>query len=126
MARGDSFHEYIMKEVFAGIEGLSSRAMFGGFGIYKQSLRPFDKSSDLKHGVFFALISGGELFFKVDESNRADYEKYDSKPFIYTGHKGKYVTLSYWQLPEEIMENGDELIKWIDKSVEASIKSKKK
>lgn len=126
MARDDSFHEYVMNEVFVGIDGISSRPMFGGFGIYKQSLRPSNKSSGLSEGVLFALIADGELYFKVGESNEADYEKMGSKPFIYTGHKGKDVTMSYWLLPEDIMENKDELEKWIEKSVAASNKSKKK
>ena len=106
MARDDSFHEYVMSEVFAGINGISSRPMFGGFGIYRD-------------GVFFALIGEGELYFKVDDSNQADYEKRGSKPFIYTGHKGKDVTMSYWLLPEEIMEDRDKLVKWVEKSIEA-------
>jgi|SRR3989344_3827070 len=110
MARDDSFHEYIMSEVLQGIDGVTSRPMFGGFGIYKD-------------GAFFALISKGELYFKVDESNKSDFEKYDSKPFVYTDHKGKDVTLSYWLVPEEIMENKGELAKWVDKSVEARRKS---
>jgi len=112
MARDDSFHEYIMSEVFRDIEGITSRPMFGGWGIYKD-------------GVFFALIGEGEIFFKVDESNQADYERHGSKPFVYTGHKNKDVTMSYWLLPGEIMENRDELIAWINKSVEARKEAKK-
>ena len=42
------------------------------------------------------------------------------------GHKGKDVTLSYWELPAEIMEDRDELEKWIEKSVKAQINSKNK
>lgn len=112
MARDDSFHEYVMNEVFAEIDGISSRAMFGGWGIYR-------------NGIFFALISDGELYFKVGKGNKADYEKLGSKPFVYTGHKNKNITMSYWLLPEDIMENKDELEKWIDKSVEARKGSKK-
>lgn len=113
MTKDNSFHEYVMNEVFAGIDGITSKPMFGGWGIYQD-------------GVFFALISKGELYSKVDENNQADYEKLGSKPFVYTGHKGKDVTMSYWLLPEEIMENREELEKWIEKSVEASKESKKK
>lgn len=113
MVHDNSFHEYIMGEVFPRIDGITSRPMFGGFGIYRD-------------GIFFALIADGELYFKVGESNRADYEKYGSKPFIYTGHKGKDVTMSYWLLPEEILENKDELVKWVEKSVEVAKNSKKK
>ena len=113
MPRDNSFHEYIMNEVFQDIEGVTSKPMFGGWGIYRD-------------GVFFALIADGELYFKVDDSNKAEYNKYDSKPFVYTGHKGKDVTMSYWLLPEWIMEDKNELVKWVGKSVEVSKKSKKK
>ena len=51
------------------------------------------------------------IYFKVDDANHADYEKQGSK--------------SYWQLPEEIMEDRDELEMWIAKSVKANIKDKK-
>ncbi|MCH8821713.1 TfoX/Sxy family protein [Patescibacteria group bacterium] len=113
MGKDDSFHDYVMMEVFRDIDGITSKHMFGGWGIYLD-------------GVFFALIGDGQIFFKVDESNRSDYEKHGSKPFVYTGHKGKDVTLSYWELPAEIMEDRDELEKWIEKSVKAQINSKNK
>jgi len=102
-----------MNEVFRGIDGIISKPMFGGWGIYK-------------NGTFFALISDGVLYFKVDRVNKPDFEKYGSKPFVYTGHKGKDVTMSYWELPADIMDDKDELGKWIDKSVGAAKKSKQK
>ena len=111
--KDDSFHEYVMSEVFRDIDGIASRHMFGGWGIYKE-------------GVFFALIGDGQLYFKVGGSNQSDYEKYGSEPFVYTGHNGKDVILSYWQLPTEIMEGKDELVKWIEKSAGATKNSKKK
>lgn len=106
MTKDNSFHEYVMSEAFHDIDGITSRPMFGGWGIHQD-------------GVFFALIGDGQLYFKVDESNKSDYQKYDSKPFVYTGHKGKDVTMSYWELPAEIMENREELVRWIGKSVKA-------
>ena len=112
MARENSFHEYVMSEVFQGIDGITSRPMFGGFGIYK-------------NGLGFALMGGGELYFKVAKNNQADYERLGSKPFVYTGRKSKSYTMSYWLLPEEIMEDAKDLEKWIDKSVEAKMESKK-
>lgn len=85
MVKGSSFHDFVMSELFADIEGIRSRSMFGGRGIYKQSLRTLG----LKDDIFFALISNGQLFFKVGHKNKSDYEKYDSKPFVYTGHREK-------------------------------------
>ncbi len=34
--------------------------------------------------------------------------------------------MSYWEVPSDVMENREELEKWIEKSVEVSINSKKK
>jgi len=113
VVKDDSFHEYVMNELFAGIDGITSRPMFGGFGIYQ-------------NGEFFALIDSGQLYFKVDEINQRDYEKYGSKPFVYTGHKGKQVTLSYWELPTDVMDNHNLLRNYIEKSVAIAKKSKKK
>ena len=86
--------------------------MFGGWGIYK-------------NGIFFALIADGVLYFKVDESNKKDYEDLESEPFVYNA-KGKSMTMSYWNLPEEIMSDQQLLKEWVDKSVLAGVSSKKK
>jgi DNA transformation protein len=102
MARNNEFHEYVMNDVLADIPGITSRAMFGGWGIYRR-------------GKIFAIIVEGELYFKVGDSNRAQYESRGSRPFQYT-NKGKIYTMSYWLLPEEIMENREELYEWIEKA----------
>lgn len=112
MKKDNSFHEFVVNDLFAEISGITSRSMFGGWGIYKE-------------GTFFAIISDGELYFKVDDVNRADYENADSPPFVYNG-KNKPITLSYWLLPEEIMEDEEKLREWVDASVEASKRSKEK
>lgn len=101
--RDDSFHEFVMQDLFGDFSGITSRAMFGGWGIYKR-------------GKIFAIIADGELFFKVGDSNRSEYELHDSHPFIYES-KGKKMPMSYWLLPEEIMENKDMLAEWVEKSL---------
>jgi DNA transformation protein len=105
MSRNEEFHEYVMSDVFAGIPGITSRAMFGGWGIYKE-------------GKIFAIIVEGELYFKVRDSNRSDFESRGSHPFTYE-NKGKKVTMSYWLLPEEIMENREALFDWVERSLRA-------
>ncbi len=53
------FLEHVMGEL-SGISGISSRAMFGGAGIFSG-------------GKMFALIYAGTLYFKVDRSNENEY-----------------------------------------------------
>jgi DNA transformation protein len=105
--RDRSFHDYVLRDVFHGVRGVRSRAMFGGWGIYKD-------------GVFFALIADGELYFKADDLTRPDFERAGSRPFAYSRKDRKAVTLSYWRLPEDVMERRDELARWVDAAVSAA------
>jgi DNA transformation protein and related proteins len=100
-----------MEELMGDMPGVTSRAMFGGWGIYKD-------------GVIFAIIADGRLYFKVGSGNQQDFESRGSESFMYQMPNGKKTTMSYRELPEEIAENKNELVGWIDKSV-AEHKKKK-
>lgn len=113
MPKIDSFHEFVMGDLLADIPGITSKRMFGGYGIYRQ-------------GMIFAIIADGVLYFKVNETNKSDYEKYGSKPFTYKMPGGKRYAMSYYELPEEIMENREAVHEWVKKAVAASTKDKKK
>ncbi len=112
MKKSDSFHEFVMGDLFLETPNIISKKMFGGYGIYKG-------------GVIFAIIADGELYFKVGESNKADYETRGSSPFTYKMPNGKPFEMSYWKLPEEIMEDREALSEWVEKAVAASKASKK-
>ncbi len=89
---------------------IRSRAMFGGYGIYFGD-------------VMFGLIAENILYFRVDDQNRLDYLAHDSKPFVYSAGP-KTVSLPYFELPEEILNNSEELDLWIKKSVDAAKRNK--
>lgn len=105
MTKDKSFHDYLLNDVFSDLSGITSRAMFGGFGFYKD-------------GKIFGIIADGKLYFKVGDGNRSDYEEYGSKPFVYHGHKNKTTTMSYWEVPEDILEDKEKLEIWIEKALE--------
>lgn len=113
MASSKGFYEYVVDELFSKISGISGRPMFGGYGIYKD-------------GLFFALIADDELYFKVDDANKSDFEDAGSKPFVYTLSNGKTSQMNYYLLPPEIMEDHNELGGWVEKSVEVARKAKEK
>ena len=102
-----------MIDVFKDIAGLSARSMFGGYGYYLS-------------GIIFAILDKDQLYFKVGPGNIKDYEKSGSKPFSYKMPNGKEMSMSYWELPVDVLEDREKLISWIEKSVEESKKSKKK
>lgn len=99
-----SLHKYLIIDVFGQIEGISSKNMFGGYGYYK-------------NGKIFGIIAEGKLYFKVHAGNKASYEERGSQPFTYRSHKGKKVSMSYYELPEDIMEDREVLEEWIEAAI---------
>jgi DNA transformation protein and related proteins len=105
------FHDKIM-DILVPYGSITSRAMFGGYGIYLQ-------------GVMFAAIIENALYFRIDESNRSDFERYQSPSFVYMG-RGKPVEMPYKVVPDEILESTAKLKAWIQKAYHASLNAKKK
>ena len=112
MNKNQNFHEFVVSDLLTGIDGISSKALFGGYGIYK-------------NGVIFAVIADATLYFRVDAETKKDYQKHSSEPFVYQAHTGKKVAMAYWRLPDRIMEDREKLVEWVDKAVAASSKAKK-
>jgi len=112
MARSSGFHDYVVHDVLIDVPGITSRAMFGGYGIYQ-------------NGLIFAIIVGEKLYFKVDDANKNDYASRGMEPFRYTMPNGKPYEMSYWEVPEEIMENREEMHEWVARAVAANKKVKR-
>lgn len=67
MARRSDFVELVAEQM-AAVGGLRIRAMFGGYGTYRDD-------------CMFALIADDRLFFKADATTRADFEARGLRPF---------------------------------------------
>ena len=104
------FCNYVL-DMLSHVDGVSARGMFGGFGLYKG-------------GVMFALLAGDVVYYKTGPSNIADYENAGSEPFTYSG-KNKPIQMSYWQVPEAVFEDQDELKEWTIKAYDVALKAKK-
>jgi len=105
------FTEYVLEQLGL-LEGIGARRMFGGQGLFKG-------------GLMFALIADGELYFKVDATNRPDFEAIKSEPFTYEKKGGKTASLSYWYVPEEIIEDQEVLRTWAMKAYDVAVKARK-
>lgn len=103
MPVSDGYLEFVLDQL-GRIAPVRARRMFGGVGIY---------SGDL----FFALVDDDALFFKVDESNRADYERAGMGPWEH----GK----GYYELPVEVLEDVDRLRAWVEKAVAVAERKRK-
>jgi DNA transformation protein len=76
--------------------------MFGGYGLYR-------------NGVFFGIIHRGRLYFKTDETSRAQYLAKGMKPFRPTA---KQILKTYFEVPVEIIEDADQLAEWARRAAE--------
>ncbi len=108
-ARDKSFHDYVVHDLLGDVGGISSRAMFGGWAVYK-------------NGTVFGLIVSGELYFKVGAENRPEFERMGGRPFLYARPDGKSVAMSYWLVPEDALDNRERLRDLMLKSVAAGRK----
>jgi len=98
-------------DILADFGKVRAKAMFGGFGIYRGD-------------IFFAIVVDDTLYIKADDMNRQLFEDKGLLRFSYN-RKGKKCYMSYYMVPEEAMEDKDELYFWASKGYEAALRSKK-
>jgi DNA transformation protein len=94
-------------DLFASFRPVAIRRMFSGFGI----------SVD---GVNFALALRDAIFLRVDPSNVARFEAEGCAPFHYQTRAKTVTVASYWQLPERLYDDPDELAEWASASLAAA------
>jgi DNA transformation protein len=100
------FRDFVLDQL-AGVAELRSRRMFGGVGLYSGER-------------FFAILAADELFFKVDDGNRTAYETAGSEPFRPLADPQRPVSMSYWRVPLEVLEDSAELTLWARAAIRAA------
>jgi DNA transformation protein len=86
------------------IAPITWKSMFGGVGLYANEF-------------FFALIAEDRLYFKVDDSNRPDFEAAGMGPFRpYDDERA----MQYYEVPIDVLEDPDLLRIWVEKAVEVA------
>ena len=101
-----------MAELLSPFGTMRIRKMFGGYGIYA-------------NGLMMALIAYDKLYFKANAAAKNYFEQCGSQPFVYEAH-GKRATMSYWQAPEDLADDHQELKKWFDLAYAAAVEQKNK
>ena len=105
---------YFLEDCLQGNSFITYKSMFWWYGIYKR-------------GKIFALYCWpGEIYFKVDEVSKNDYINAGSEPFRYKKKWGGIWEMCYYLLPEDLLENKEELEIWIEKSLAVKSTTKKK
>ena len=105
-----AFVEFL-HEAFSEFGPIQPKKMFGGHGIYHE-------------GVMIGLVAGDCLYLKVDADTEPRFVERGLEQFTYA--KGnKRVGMSYYQAPEECLEDPSEMVEWARLAFAAALRSRK-
>lgn len=109
MAVSAEFREFIVDQL-SDVAPVTAKSMFGGVGLYAK-------------GVFFALIADDVVYFKADDTTRADFLAVGAKAFQPYREKP---SMNYYEVPADILEDSDRLSEWMKKAIAVAARAKKK
>lgn len=101
MAVSDGFRDYV-EEQLGRVCPVRLRAMFGGIGVYAGD-------------AFFAVIDDDVVYFKVDDTTRADYEALGLEPFRPFGPGT--TPMQYYTVPADALDDVETLEPWMHAAI---------
>ena len=96
-------------DMMSSIGPVHAKGMFGGHGLYLE-------------GLMFALVADGVLYLKSDTETDNEFKAKGLEAFRYH-KKGKEYKMSYYQAPEETLEDGEEMSLWSNKAYAAALRA---
>ncbi|MEA3226276.1 MAG: TfoX/Sxy family protein [Planctomycetota bacterium] len=106
MSVSDEYLTYVIDQLEC-MGPVHPRRMFGGAGLYFE-------------GLFFAVVADDILYFKVDDSNRSDYEAESMEAF--RPFSDKSMVMGYYQVPIDVLESKETLKDWSEKALRVAEK----
>lgn len=98
MPVSEEYREYV-RDLFTAFGAIRIRSMFGGAGIFRDDL-------------MFGLIIDDQIYLKVDDHNRTDFEDAGQGPFLFERKDGRTMAMSYYLIPDALYDDTDELAVW--------------
>ena len=103
------FIAYVL-EMAQSAGSIKARRMFGGHGLFLD-------------GVMLALVMDDVLYLKADKNSAGEFEQQGLTAFTYI-RRGRRCKLSYYQAPEESLEDPESMRLWLRKAHAAALRSK--
>lgn len=86
-----------------------AKGMFGGHGIFLE-------------GLMFALVADSILYLKTDKDTENEFKEKGLEAFTYI-KKDKEYKMSYYQAPEEALEDSEEMNIWANKAFSSALRA---
>lgn len=100
-----------LHEVFEPFGVITTRKMFGGYGVYHA-------------GLMFGLVADDELYLKVDKLSIDEFNAAGLAAFEYTKN-GKVMKMSYHKAPGDIYDDPEQATYWANLAYAAALRSAK-
>lgn len=104
----NEFVSYVV-ELMQPMGPVKAKSMFGGHGIFLDEL-------------MIALIADGILYLKADKETEKEFDEKGLEKFTYY-KKSKEVKMFYYQAPEEVLEDIEEMNAWAKKAYNAALRA---
>ena len=98
MVASVEFTEFL-KELLAPLGAVSVRRMFGKSGVFIE-------------GVMLGMVRDNTLYLRVDALNQAFFQEAASSPPLNYEKRGEMIDLSFWRLPDRLLDEPDEFVAW--------------
>ena len=99
------YQTFVLDQLRRAVPAVRARRMFGAVGLY---------SGD----VFFGILAADVLYFKVGDTNRAEYEQAGSKPF--KPYADRAMKMPYYNVPTATLEDAATLLAWAGRAIAAA------
>lgn len=106
MKKNENTFLTFVKDALGTRYSLTARAMFGGYGLYHNN-------------SIMGIIIEDVLYLKANAETAPWFRMRHSEPFTYE-RKGKKIAMSYWKVPEEVLENKIEFEEWVECALKAT------
>jgi len=110
VAKNNEFVSYLL-EMLQEFGQVRAKAMFGGFGIYRNEF-------------IFAIVVDDTLYIKADDNNQELFNKKGLPRFSYLKN-GKECFMSYYRVPDEAVDDVDVLNYWAQIGYQAALRANK-
>jgi DNA transformation protein len=97
-------------DLFAPFGRIAVRRMFGAEGLFRD-------------GLMFAIVYDEKLYFKTSEESRQAFIVEGAGPLFYKFKNAEGVLTSYYELPDRLYDDPEELADWARRAFAVALKS---
>jgi len=104
------FVDHVREMMRGGAREASTRAMFGGHGVYVG-------------GLFVAIIANDVLFLRADERSVGRFDALGLEPFEFATKDGRRQAMSYRRAPDDALESPAAMAPWLAGALDAALRA---